>query len=134
MQLMRLRPSWDGLPVVYVTVNEQVRAAVGEAPFFVVSDGNADTKLTLVRMAVQILFLVVRVRPAAIISTGAAPGVFALMFGKLIGAKTAWVDSIANCDRLSLSGRIVRWFADAWLTQWEHLSDPAGPQYHGTVL
>ncbi len=134
VQLMRLRPSWEGTPVVYASVSEELRERVGEAPFYVVPDGNTNTKLALVWMAVRVFILVLRIRPVAVVSTGAAPGFFAIVFGKLVGAKTAWVDSIANADRLSLSGRSVRWFADAWLTQWEHLADPSGPQYRGSVL
>ncbi len=133
-QLLRLRPSWEALPVVYATVNVDYRRQVAQAPFFVVPDGNIKTKLVLLRMAFRVLVLVVRLRPAAVVTTGAAPGFFAVVFGKLVGAKTAWVDSIANAEELSLSGRKVRRFADAWLTQWEHLAGPGGPQYHGSVL
>jgi len=35
---------------------------------------------------------------------------------------------------LSLSGRRVGPWADLWLTQWEHLARPEGPEYRGSVL
>ena len=133
-QLMRLRPAWEGLPVVYATVSVEYASMVEPAALFVVPDGNFKSKIALLRMAVTVFLLVMRVMPAAVITTGAAPGFFAILFGKLVGAKTAWIDSIANADELSLSGRKVRRFADAWLTQWEHLALPDGPHYHGGVL
>ncbi|WP_220347888.1 hypothetical protein [Alkalilimnicola ehrlichii] len=57
-----------------------------------------------------------------------------MLFGKLLGAKTIWVDSLANAEQLSVSGAKVRRFADLWLTQWEHLAAPDGPHYRGAVL
>ena len=52
--------------------------------------------------------LVRSVRPDVVISTGAAPGAFALFFGKLFGAKTIWIDGIASTSKLSMSGKITR--------------------------
>jgi hypothetical protein len=72
----------------------------------------------------SVLWLVIRLRPDAIVSTGAAPGFFALRFGKLLGARTLWLDSFANSEELSLSGRKASAFADLTLTQWPHLGEP----------
>lgn len=134
MQLMSLRRTWEGLPVVYSTVSADYAADVQPAPFFVIADGNMQEKLSLLRTLATVLTLIIRVRPSVVISTGAAPGYFAIIFGKLMGARTVWIDSIANGDELSLSGRKVRRFADAWLTQWPHLATSNGPYYEGSVL
>ena len=75
-----------------------------------------------------------RHRPDVVLSTGAAPGFFAILFGKLLGARTIWVDSIANAEQLSLSGKKAGRFADLWLTQWPHLAQPGGPLYKGSVI
>ena len=70
-----------------------------------------------------------------VVTTGAAPGLMALVMGKLLaGSRTVWIDSIANTRRLSLSGRLAWPVADAWLTQWEHLARPGGPEHWGAVL
>jgi len=42
--------------------------------------------------------------------------------GKLLGRKTIWIDSIANVNHLSLSGRIAAIFVSRVYTQWQHLS------------
>jgi len=83
---------------------------------------------------VEVLWLVLRYRPQIVISTGAAPGYFAVRFGHYIGARTVWVDSIANVDELSLSGRLAGPYTDLWLTQWAHLASHNGPLYRGKVL
>ena len=69
-----------------------------------------------------------------VISTGAAPGLLCLPAARLIGARTLWIDSIANGERLSLSGRIARRLAHECLTQWEHLACEPKPKYRGAVL
>ncbi|MFW6313842.1 MAG: UDP-N-acetylglucosamine--LPS N-acetylglucosamine transferase, partial [Spirochaetota bacterium] len=134
IELLRLRPAWEGLDVVYATVHAESSTDVGPAPLFAIPDGNLHTVLRLPRVCGAVFLLVMRIRPRAIVSTGAAPGFFALFFGKLIGAKTVWVDSIANADQLSLSGKAVRPFADAWLTQWDHIASDRGPHCYGSVL
>ena len=134
VELMRLRPAWEGMSVVYASVNPDYAAHVAPHDYFVLPDGNLHTKIALVRVFFSALALVLRVRPAAVVSTGAAPGYFAMVFARLYGSRTIWVDSIANADELSLSGSNIRLFADVWLTQWEHLAGANGPCYHGRVL
>ena len=91
--------------------------------------------MALVIMFAQLLFIVLKFRPSTIVTTGAAPGVFAVRLGKLLGARTVWIDSIANSEELSLSGRLVRRHVDLCLTQWPHLAD-ADPdvQCFGSVI
>jgi hypothetical protein len=69
-----------------------------------------------------------------VITTGAAPGYFAVRIGKLLGARVVWVDSIANAEELSLSGQKAGSFVDLWLTQWPQLARECGPKHFGNVL
>ncbi len=134
IQLRRLIPAFDGHEVVFVTVNPAYRSEVGVSRFYTVIDATSWNKLRLTKMAMQILWIVLRERPDIVISTGAAPGYFGLLFGKFVGARTIWVDSIANVERLSLSGRLAGRYADLWLTQWPHLSTNTGPYFKGGVI
>ena len=134
VERLRLQQAWKEREVVYASVDPRLKGEVFPARYFVVRDGNLHTKLALVGVFFSALVLVLRVRPAAVVSTGAAPGFFAVMLAKLLGAKTIWIDSIANADSLSISGRMVRPFAGVWLTQWQHLSRESGPRYRGSVL
>ena len=134
MQLLRLRSAFEGCDVVYATAKEGYRADVGEASFHVIVDANRSKKLGLLKSAWSIFSLLRRERPDVVISTGAAPGFFALKLGKLMGFRTIWVDSIANAEELSMSGAKVGNCADLWLTQWSHLAREGGPQWKGNVL
>jgi UDP-N-acetylglucosamine:LPS N-acetylglucosamine transferase len=135
VQLRKLARAFEGHDVSYVTVSGDYRAEVGGARFYSVVDANLSDKLKLVWLAIQMVFVVLRERPDVVISTGAAPGFFGLAWGKLLlGSRTIWVDSIANSERLSASGRYVGRFADLWLTQWKHLRSNDGPHYEGAIL
>jgi UDP-N-acetylglucosamine:LPS N-acetylglucosamine transferase len=134
VQLMRLKPAFETNTVVLVTVNQAYKAEAGSHRFYVVKDATRWNKLRLFVMALQVLWIVLKERPDVVLSTGAAPGYFALRLGKLLGARTIWIDSIANVDRLSLSGEEVGPYADLWLTQWPHLARQGGPYFRGSVL
>lgn len=143
VQLMRLRPAWKGLEVIYVTTDPGVApilraearlAGEREPRLRVIKEANRWQKRKLVVQLVQLVFIMLWLRPDAVITTGAAPGYFALRLGKMFGARTVWIDSIANAEELSLSGQQVGKYADLWLTQWPQLAKPGGPQFFGAVL
>jgi UDP-N-acetylglucosamine:LPS N-acetylglucosamine transferase len=133
-QLMRLRPALQGQNAIYVTTNNAYAVDVPGEELFVVTDANRNEPLNLIRSALGMFFRVLKVRPELVITTGAAPGLFGIMFGRLFGARTIWIDSIANAEKLSMSGRIASRIAHITLTQWPHLEGADGPQYEGSIL
>ena len=78
--------------------------------------------------------IILRVRPHVVVSTGALPGLVALIVARMFRARTIWIDSIANTEEMSLSGRLSRPFAGLWLTQWPDVSRKTGAIYAGAVL
>lgn len=148
VQLMRLQPAWAGCQIVYVStsVNRCTELAFeaqrkGEPPptCYTVVEASRWDRLKLIKQLSQIIWILLKERPNVVISTGAAPGFFALRIGKWLGSRTVWLDSMANADKLSLSGQKAGSCADLWLTQWKHLaendrSDRRFPKYRGSVL
>jgi UDP-N-acetylglucosamine:LPS N-acetylglucosamine transferase len=135
VQLRKLAPVLEEHDVAYLTVNDEYRPEVGDIRFYTVNDATQWNKAGLIRLAIQVFWVLLRERPDVVLSTGAAPGFFAIVWAKLFfGARTVWIDSAANSERLSSSGEKVGRFADLWLTQWEAVSRPVGPHYMGRVL
>jgi UDP-N-acetylglucosamine:LPS N-acetylglucosamine transferase len=134
IQLLRIIPALEGYEIVFVTVFESSRSEVPENRFYAVKDANRWNKFGLIALAARMARIVRKEKPDVVISTGAAAGYFALLFGHLFGARTIWIDSIANIDRLSLSGLLAGRHADLWLTQWAHLARAKGPHYGGAVF
>jgi hypothetical protein len=134
VQLLRITPAFEDCEVTFVTVHEAYRTQVPNDKFYVVNDANRWNKLALIKAALKLAWIVWSEKPNVLVSTGAAPGYIALRIGRMMGARTIWVDSIANVDELSMSGRIIGRCADLWLTQWPHLARPEGPYFAGSVL
>ena len=134
IRMLRLRPAFRGCKVTYVTVNPASKDDVKGSKFYSITDGNRDTKLTLILMAVKLLLITLMTRPHIVISTGAAPGYFACRFGKLIGAKTLFIDSVANAEEMSLSAKLVSSHAHKVFSQWPEVAKKEGVEFHGSVL
>lgn len=134
VEMIRLMPAFDGCDVAFVTVGVGYRSQIGSERFYTVTDVTRWNKQAWPAAIAKLIWIMWRERPDVVLSTGALPGYFALRLAKWFGAKTVWVDSIANVDELSLSGKMVGKHADLWLTQWPHLAKLGGPAYRGAVL
>ena len=135
VQLLRLRPAFNGADVAFVTVQRSYEEQVGEARFYTVNEASRWNKFALLLQALRMARIILRERPDVIITTGAAPGYFAVVIGKVFGARTMWIDSIANAAHPSLSCAKVSVHADTCLTQWAHVaaSEPS-VSYQGAVV
>ena len=133
-QLCRLLPAFDGSEVVFATVSSAYAEDVPGHRLVVLTDATRWDRLKLVRLTFEVLWLLLRVRPRVVVSTGAAPGYLAIALARLVRARTLWIDSIANVEELSASGRMALRRADLVLTQWPELARPGGPEYRGSVL
>jgi UDP-N-acetylglucosamine:LPS N-acetylglucosamine transferase len=134
IELLRILPAFEGAEVSFVTVNAEYRKDVGERRFHTVPDATRWNPLAMVLLLLRLLFILVRERPDFVVTTGAAPGFLALRLGRLLRAKTIWLDSLANVECLSMAGSLAGKHADLWLTQWPHLARQDGPKYAGSVL
>jgi|SRR5690625_224805 len=68
-----------------------------------------------------------------VVTTGAAPGLYFGLIARLLGKKTIWIDSLANVDKLSMSGKLATIFFHRVFVQWEHLAE-GKIEYIGCVL
>ncbi|RBP52953.1 hypothetical protein [Arenicella xantha] len=134
VQLSLLSESFKHCDIHYVTTDLNLSAIESQTDLSVVIDADLSQKVRLIPLSIQMAALIIRKRPDYIISTGAAPGFFAVLFGQLIGAKTIWVDSMANHSKLSVSGKYASKFCDLCLTQWPHLADNKRVKYSGSLL
>lgn len=137
IQLTRLLPAALKHEVFVATTSVDAKTSMRDgvvARFYTVPDASLSDKLKLVWCAARVLVVVALVRPDVVISTGAAPGYFGIIFGRLFGSRTVWVDSVANATRLSVSGKHAGRWCDLWVTQWPELAREAGPVYLGSLL
>ena len=67
--------------------------------------------------------VIIQEKPELILSTGAGVAVPFLILGKLLGAKTIFIESFTRVKELSLSARLVMPFLDVVYVQWQQLKD-----------
>lgn len=116
-----------------VLVKADSTAANDENPLYVIRDFNKKSFLKIFVCFWEILRIILIEKPNLVLSTGAAPGALFCLVGKLFSTKVIWIDSMANSERLSQSGRYVSLFADDCFTQWEHLATKR-IKYIGKIL
>ncbi len=123
-QLLRLRHVWEKRNHFYITTNKN---AIGHpainAKVYLVGWGNRNHPLLITKILLQCAWIILKERPDVLISTGAASGCILAILTKLTGGKVIWIDTISHVNYLTLSGRIIRPFADMFLVQWPELVD-----------
>jgi Oligosaccharide biosynthesis protein Alg14 like len=133
--MRRLYPAFEGMDVAFVSVHPNYAEQVPGHRFYAVRDVTRWDRWGLLVLLMQFTRILLIERPRIVITTGSAPGLFAIALAKtFLRARTMWIDSIANCEQLSSSGQRARYVADAWLTQWPELQGERGPSYWGAVL
>lgn len=135
LQMMQIMPAFDGLSAVHFATTDPNMAQLNAVDHLhVLADYSQSNPLRVAAGLWQTGLLVWRLCPAVVISTGAAPGLLCIFWGRIVGARTIWLDSIANAERLSLSGRLASRIASVTFTQWQSLSDGKRIHYAGSVL
>jgi UDP-N-acetylglucosamine:LPS N-acetylglucosamine transferase len=133
VQLLRLIPAFEGKKLIFLSTKESFKQTVPDYEFHHVTDASRANKIKLIVMSIEILKKIRTIKPDIIISTGAAPGLLGIVIGRIYGIKTIWVDSIANVDKISLSAKISRFFANRVYTQWSDLANKK-VIFNGNVL
>jgi hypothetical protein len=135
--LAAARGVWPTEPDAYVTTLEL--AAAGFAPYGkpVHVIGEADRRKPLRSIAVlgRSLALAWRLSPRVVVTTGSMPLAMFCIWSKLFGARIVWIDSVAQIEHMSMSGRVMRRIADLCLVQWPDVAAQyRGVEYAGEVL
>jgi predicted nucleotidyltransferase len=82
----------------------------------------------------QSLWMVLRVRPEVVMSTGGGMSIASCLIGKFIGAKLIYVESGARITTPSKTGKLLYKFADLFIVQWEPLLKHYPKAIYGGVL
>lgn len=67
------------------------------------------------------LILYLKIRPKYIVSTGTHTAVPMCYLGKLFGSKIIFIETFANRNSKTLSGRLVYPISDLFIVQWEEM-------------
>ena len=141
MQMNRLKDIFKDENLHFASTEKSYADVNPEHSFHFVPEASRTSSIfTIAKQAFSVLLIIWKIKPQLVITTGASTGFFALFFAKKLGAKTVWLDSIANVDSVSMSGEKASKYADLYITQWQDLSVDNGaknkriPEYFGSVI
>jgi len=135
-QLICLKEVWGQREHFFVTLRNYAADELREhSRVYIVDWANRRHPVKLLKLAIQCLVILLQERPDVILSTGAAVGCLICILGKLLGNKIIWIDTLSHVDRLTLSGNIIRHFADLFLVQWPELAQKyKQAEYVGAIV
>jgi UDP-N-acetylglucosamine:LPS N-acetylglucosamine transferase len=87
----------------------------------------------IIKILPKLYFILKDFSPDLVVTTGAAPGLIASVFFRVFKVKVIWVDSLANSEEISMSGKIASITCNTVLTQWKNL-ETKNIKYKGRVL
>jgi UDP-N-acetylglucosamine:LPS N-acetylglucosamine transferase len=71
--------------------------------------------------SLQSLWLMLKIRPRVVLTTGAGIAIPCSFIGKCIGCKLIYVETVASVDKLSKTGAFLYRHADLFIVQWPGL-------------
>lgn len=135
--LLAAQGRWPVEPACYVTTMEIARAGFAHAdrPVYVLGEGDRTKPLQSLLVLWRALTVALRERPDVVVTTGSMPLALFCFWSRLLGARIVWIDSVAQVDRMSVSGRFVRLFASLCLVQWPEVArQHANVEYAGELF
>jgi len=133
VQLCRLIPAFKVCDVVYACSYNKASELSDNDNYYVIGDVSRDSIQRIFSVALGVVKILKEEKPTVIITTGALPGLISILLGRLYGVNTIWLDSIANSEKVSMSGKVASYFAHSCFTQWEYLSSER-IRYIGRVI
>jgi UDP-N-acetylglucosamine:LPS N-acetylglucosamine transferase len=134
--LLEQSHQWPVRPTFYVTTMPELSKMLEKyGRTYVIGECNRHRPLDTLKVIKHAFRIIMKEKPNLIITTGSMPIAMLCLVGKLFGAKVIWIDSVANSERFSLSGRLMIYFSDLFLTQWPMLSEKSSKaEYAGEII
>lgn len=123
VQLLRIAKALEKeFDVVYMSTHEKCATMVEGRVYYSMNDFSRWDFYKMFPELLHSIYIICKEKPSIVITTGAAPGLVCLFAAKICGIRTIWIDSIANVEHISFSGRIASKFASRIYTQWPSLA------------
>ena len=138
-QLLRLLDNaaeWPFQPSVFITTKPELEKKLREkGKTYNIGECNRYHPMESIKVITRAFKIMIIEKPDVIITTGSLPLALICLTAKILHKKVIWIDSIANTEKFSLSGRMVYHFADLFITQWPELAmNKKKAEYVGTLL
>lgn len=120
--LYMLKDFWKDKERFWVTFDKEDANSLlkGEKVYHCYFPTNRNIK-NLIKNSFLAIKLLHKEKPDLIISSGAAVAVPFFYFGKLMGAKTIYIEVFDRIDKSTLTGKLIYPVTDKFIVQWEEM-------------
>jgi hypothetical protein len=133
--LLELQDHWPVRPGLYVSSLTISRDALpAGVRSYVIGECDRHRPFDAVKTLARSLRIALVERPRVVLTTGSLPLALFSLACKIFGARIIWIDSISQIEGLSISGRLVRPFADLFFVQWPELARYRNVRYAGELI
>lgn len=133
LQLLDALQGYEIFIVTHHSVRDEDVQNIASAYFL---ENMAERPLQTLQVFFSALTILLREKPDVILSFGADIALPFFFFGKMLGQKTIFIESLCRTESLSRTGKIAYWMVDVFWVQWPQLLDVCGPKarYMGAVI
>ena len=127
-EMMQLKKLFDKYDYYIVTEKDDITKGYKEKYKEKISYLPYGTRMQIFRyififlfMCIKSLYLFIKIRPKVVITTGTHSAVPMCYIAKLFGKKVIFIETFANRNSKTLSGKLVYPIADLFIVQWEEM-------------
>ena len=127
-ELLQLAPLFEKYDYKIITekdkANEKLKEQYGEKLYFLPYGTRAKLFTYIFKyfyLCLKTIYLYFKIRPQVIVTTGTHTAGPMCYLGKIFGSKIIYIETFANRNRKTATGRLVYPIADLFIVQWEEL-------------
>mgnify|MGYP001855082372 CR=1 FL=1 len=127
-ELLQLSPLFEKYDSYIITekdkANENLKQTYGERLYFLPYGTRAKLFTYIFKylfLCFKTLYLYAKIRPKVIVTTGTHTAGPICILGKIFGSKIVYIETFANTNRKTATGRLLYPVADLFIVQWEEM-------------
>ena len=127
-ELMQLKPLFQKYDYRIITekdkANEKLKEEYGEKLDFLPYGTRAKIFSYIFKylwLCIKTIYLYIKIRPKVIITTGTHTAGPMCYLGKIFGSKIIYIETFANTNKKTATGRLIYPIADLFIVQWEEM-------------
>ena len=127
-ELLQLSPLFEKYEYYLVTekdkANESLKEKYGNRLYFLPYGTRAKLFSYIFKylfLCIKTIYLYIKLKPKVIITTGTHTAGPMCILGKIFGSKIIYIETFANTNKKTATGRLIYPIADLFIVQWEEM-------------
>lgn len=127
-ELLQLSPLFEKYEYYIITekdkANENLKDRFGDKLYFLPYGTRAKILSYIFKyfyLCIKTIYYYFKIRPKVIVTTGTHTAGPICILGKVLGSKIIYIETFANINKKTATGRLIYPFADLFIVQWEEM-------------